>query len=146
MTRGMFVTVLYRLDGQPAVGPGGAFSDVGNPSAFYFDPVTWASGNGIVSGFTDGTFRPSAAITREQMAAIMHRYATFKGRDMSMPGTVFDTFPDRGEVSEFAALAMRWAVSWEIIRGSGGNLLPRNTATRAEVAQIIFNYCENIGR
>ena len=143
MTRGMFVTVLYRLDGLPAAGQSGGFSDVRNSSLYYYDAVTWASSNGIVTGYTDGTFQPDKAVTREEMAAIMHRYASFKGRNMQAPGNAYDAFPDSAEVSSYATAAMRWAVSWEIIRGSGGRLLPKNTATRAEVAQIVFNFCEN---
>ena len=143
MTRGMFVTVLYRLDGLPAAGQGGAFTDVANALLYYYDAVTWANANGIVTGYTDGTFQPDRAVTREEMAAIMHRYASFKGRNMQAPGDTYDAFPDNNEVSSYAVAAMRWAVSWEIIRGSGGRLLPRNTATRAEVAQIIYNFCEN---
>jgi hypothetical protein len=146
MTRGMFVTVLYRLDGRPPTGSGGAFTDVSDASRYYYDAVTWANTNRIVTGYEDGTFRPNAAVTREQMATIMHRYATFKERDMSMPGTVYDTFPDRGDVSDYAADAMRWTVSWGVINGSDGRLLPQDTATRAQVAQIIYNYCERIGR
>jgi len=145
MTRAMFVTVLHRLDKLPASGSGGGFSDVSNPSQYYYNAVLWANAKSIVTGYTDGTFKPDIQVTREQMAAIMYRYATHKGRDQTTPGTVFDTFPDRSEVSGYAAHAMRWAVSWEIIRGSNGRLLPQNTATRAEVAQIIYNYCENDG-
>jgi hypothetical protein len=119
-------------------------SDVNNPSLYYYGAVAWANANDIVTGYTDGTFQPDRYITREQMAAIMHRYALYKGRDPSTPGTVFDTFPDRTEVSGYAAHAMRWTVSWEIIKGSDGKLLPQNTATRAEVAQVIYNYCQNV--
>ena len=143
MTRGMFVTVLYRLDGLPAAGQGGGFKDVQNALLYYFDAVTWGSANGIITGYTDGTFQPDRPVTREEMAAIMHRYASYKGRNMQAAGDAYDAFPDRGEVSSYAAAAMRWAVSWEIIRGSGGSLLPKNTATRAEVAQIIYNFCES---
>ena len=146
MTRGMFVTVLHRLDGNPEVDSGGTFTDVQNPEVFFFNGVTWASENGIVAGFEDGTFRPNEPVTREQMAAIMYRYATFSENDMSTTGDALDLFPDRANVSSFALDSMRWAVSHEIIRGSaGGLLLPRNTATRAEVAQIILNYTQNIG-
>jgi len=142
----MFVTVLYRLDGRPSVGTGGDFSDVGNPAAFYYDAVTWASGNSIVRGYEDGTFQPNRSVTREEMAVIMHRYASFKNKDVSASGDVLGSFSDNDIVSAFAVDALRWAVAKEIIRGSGGRLLPRNTATRAEVAQIIFNYCEKVGR
>ena len=145
MTRGMFVTVLYRLDGRPEVRTGGGFTDVENPAQYYYDAVLWANANRIVTGYTDGTFQPDRSVTREEMAAIMHRYASYKGRNMQTPGEVFETFPDKDEVSSYAVAPMRWAVSWEIIRGSNGMLLPRNTATRAEVAQIVFNYCEQIG-
>jgi len=147
MSRGMFVTVLHRLDGRPEAGPGGVFLDVADPSIYYFDAVTWANANGIVRGYEDGSFQPARPVTRQEMAAIMHRYATFKDRNTSTTSTVFDSFPDRGQVSEFAVGAMRWATSMEIIRGSSdGRLLPLNTATRAEVAQIILNYCEKVGR
>jgi len=146
MTRGMFVTVLHRLAGRPAVGEGSTFSDVANPSLYYYQPVIWASSLGIVKGYSDGTFKPERFVTREEMAVFMHRYASSKNLDMSVSGSLFESFPDRGGVSAFATDAMRWAVSKEIIRGSNGRLNPQNTATRAEVAQIIFNYCEKVGR
>jgi len=120
---------------------------MGNPLMYYYGAVAWANLNGIVRGYADGSFGPDRSITREEMAAIMHRYATYKNRDMSASGAIFDAFPDKGNVSEFAVPAMQWAVSREVIRGStGGMLLPKNTATRAEVAQIIFNYCDKVGR
>jgi len=143
MTRAMFVTVLHRLDGRPSAGAGAGFSDVGDKSAYYYAAVAWASANDIVNGYSDGTFKPDSQVTREQMAAFMYRYALYNGADQSAPGTVFDTFPDRARASGYAAHAMRWTVSREIIRGSGGMLLPQNTATRAEVAQIIYNYCHS---
>jgi len=146
MTRGMFVTVLHRLAGRPAVDEGSSFSDVTNSALYYYQPVIWASALGIVKGYSDGTFKPERFVTREEMAVFMHRYATSKNLDMSVSGNAYESFPDRGSVSSFAVDAMRWAVSKEIIRGSSGRLNPQNTATRAEVAQIIFNYCENIGR
>jgi len=142
MTRGMFVTVLHRLDGLPAVEGGSVFTDVQDPARFYYNAVLWANENGIVTGVGDGRFAPNASVTREQMAAIMFRYAYFKGYDLSYVDAMFDAFPDRGEVSAFAGDAMRWAVSWGIMQGSGGNLLPRNTATRAQVAQIIYNFSQ----
>ena len=145
MTRAMFVTVLHRLDGRPFAPAGAGFSDVSNPSQYYYAAVAWANANDIVTGYSDGTFKPDLHVTREQMAAIIYRYALYDGRDPSTPGTVFDTFPDRSNVSGYAAHALRWTVSREIIRGSNGRLLPQNTATRAEVAQIIYNYCRSIG-
>ena len=145
MTRGMFVTVLYRLEGRPTVGPGGRFEDVQNTSLYYYNAVTWASENNIVAGVSSSRFGPNVQITREQIAVIMYRYARYKQKDLSASGSSYDSFPDRGEVSGYAIEAMRWAVSHSIIGGSGGRLLPRNTASRAQVAQIIRNYAERIG-
>jgi hypothetical protein len=142
MTRGMFVTVLHRLDGLPATHGGSDFTDVRDPARFYYNAVLWANAHGIVTGVGDGRFAPDAAVTREQMAAIMHRYAQFRGFNMAYAGVMFDGFPDRGDVSDFAGDAMRWAVSWGIMHGSDGRLLPRNTATRAQVAQIIYNFSQ----
>jgi len=146
MTRGMFVTVLHRLDGLPATGEGGMFPDVTDPAHYCYNAVTWANANNIVTGYTDGTFRPDDSITREQMAVTMYRYAIYKSRDMASTGVVFDEFPDRGGVSDYAVDALQWAVTWRIINGSDGMILPKNTATRAEVAMIILNYCDRIGR
>jgi len=145
MTRGMFVTVLHRLYGLPEVTGAAVFSDVRDPSAFFFDAVAWANAGGIVTGFTDGTFRPNDSVTREQMAAIMHRFAYHTDRSMAIFDTALDNFPDRSDISSFAIEPLQWAVSWQIIQGgTGGRLLPRNTATRAEVAQIILNYNNNV--
>jgi len=146
MTRGMFVTVLYRLHGSPDVVKDETFSDVVNPALYYYNAVIWASSLEIVKGYADGTFKPERSVTREEMAVFMHRYASSKTRNMSVSGDLYDSFTDKGAVSAFAVDAMRWAVSREVIRGSGGKLNPQSTATRAEVAQIIFNYCEKIGR
>ena len=144
MTRGMFVTVLYRLEGEPETGSGGQFGDVQEPSLYYYDAVTWANANNIVLGYNSNAFGPNDSVTREQMAAIIYRYAEYKHRDMSESGSVtdsvYDTLPDIENVSDYAVSAARWAVSWGVINGSNGMLLPRNTATRAEVAQIISNY------
>ena len=140
MTRGMFVTVLHRLDGRPNAGSGGQFPDVRDASHYYYNAVTWANANNIVRGYSDGTFRPNESITREQMAAIIYRYAEYKRLDLSATESTYITFPDRTDVSSYAADAMRWAVSKGVINGSNGKLMPKSTATRAQVAQIIFNY------
>ena len=140
MTRGMFVTVLYRLEGQPNTAGGGQFTDVQDTKLYYYNAVSWANTNRVVLGYNDGTFRPNDSVTREQMAVIIYRYAEYKRRDMSASGAIYDTFSDRGDVSAYATDAMRWVVSKGVINGSNGKLLPKNTATRAEVAQIISNY------
>ena len=146
MTRGMFITVLYRYEGEPAVMADGGMSDVTNPARYYYTPIVWAHDNGIISGDSRGRFRPEDSITREDMAEILHKYAAFKGRSMSSSTTIFTAFPDHDRVSAYAVPAMRWAVTWEIIRGSYGRLLPLNFATRAEVAQIFVNYFDSMGR
>ena len=144
MTRGMFVTVLYRLEGEPAVDSGGQFSDVWDTTLYYYNAVTWANANDIVLGYSNGTFGVNNPVTREQIATIIYRYAAYKGRDMSPAGSAYSAFSDRGNVSGYAVDAMQWVVSKGVINGSNGMLLPRNTATRAEVAQIINNYVEKI--
>ena len=145
MTRAMFVTVLYRLDAQPAIGSGGQFSDVSNPESYYYNAATWASENSIVLGYDDGTFRPDAPVTREQMATIMHRYWEYSFFDAPITESAFDGFPDRDDISHYALNSMAWAVSFGIINGSGGRLLPRSTASRAQVAQIMYNYITVFG-
>ena len=142
ITRAMFVTVLYRLEMEPPAGPGGHYSDVQDSSLYYYDAVSWAYDNNLVYGFSDGTFGPNLLITREQMATFIYRYAGYKHRNMSVSSQMYNTFPDRDDVSGYAVDSMQWAVSWGIISGSNGMLLPRNTATRAQVAQIIKNYTE----
>ena len=143
MNRAMFVTVLYRLEGNETASLAGGryagFSDV-PVSAYYNDAVIWASGNNIVTGFEDGTFRPNVSISREQMATLMYRYSEFKGYDVTAPANAYAGFPDANDVSAYASDAMRWAVSNDIIRGSDGRLLPKDTATRAQVAQIFLNF------
>jgi hypothetical protein len=143
MTRAMFVTVLYRLAGQPAVSTSSSFSDVKDSSQYYYKAVIWASANNIVSGYPDGTFRPTASIDREQMALIMYNYAKFAGKSTSITGgTSITSFPDSSSVSSWAYDAMKWAVANKIINGSNGYLKPLDSALRSHVAQIIKNFCE----
>ena len=140
LTRAMFVTTLYRLDGAPAQTGRSAFTDVQNPGSFYHDAVIWAAARGIVLGFEDNTFRPNVNVNREQMATFLHRFAAYTGADMASQAAAFNAFPDSGGVSDFALEPMRWAVYHRIISGSEGRLLPRYTATRAQVAQIFLNF------
>jgi hypothetical protein len=145
MTRGMFVTVLYRLAGKPAVFSASVFPDVGDASAYYYSAVVWAHQNGIVTGDTDGRFYPDKSITREQMAGIISRYAVYAGYSIAPANTsVFDAFPDNGSVSPYAAEALKWATGAGLINGSDGKIVPKGTATRAQVAQIILKFCRNI--
>jgi hypothetical protein len=141
MTRGMFVTVLYRLAGSPSVYATSIYPDVASASMYYYNAVSWANYNSIITGYDDGKFHPDDSITREQMAVIMYRYASYAGYNTSDDGSAaFDAFPDKKSVSSYAVTAMQWATAKGLINGSDGYLLPGGTASRAQVAQIILNF------
>ena len=143
MTRAMLVTVLWRYEGQPK-GYQNTFSDVNaKDGSWYIDAVAWASANGVVNGVGNGKFDPEGKITREQMAAILFRYAQKKGIDTSKRGNL-SAFPDANKISAYAKEAMYWTVGEGIINGSDGKLLPQGNATRAQVATILMRYIENI--
>ena len=140
-SRAMLVTILYRLEGAPAVS-GTVFTDVA-ANAYYADAVTWASENGIVGGYGGGIFGPDDPITREQMAAILYRYGQHKEYDTTATGDV-TTFTDSASVSSYAVEAMNWAVGVGLISGVGNNTLaPTGSATRAQVAMILMRFCKN---
>ncbi len=141
LTRAMFVTILHRIEGTPSASASVTFADV-EDGAWYEDAVKWASSNGIVNGYSDVQFAPNDSVTREQMAAIMFRYATYKGYDISNRAEL-DQFIDSDEVSAWATEAMKWATGSALINGKGGGLLdPVGSATRAEVATIIMRFVE----
>ncbi|SHH97955.1 S-layer homology domain-containing protein [Sporobacter termitidis DSM 10068] len=138
MTRAMLATALYRLEGSPAVVSGGAFTDVpaDAPDA---KAVQWAFDSGIVQGDGGARFNPDGSITREQIAAMLCRYASYKKEDATPSGDV-SAFPDAADISAWAEDAMKWAVGQKLISGMGnGTLSPQGTATRAQVAQILRN-------
>ena len=142
MTRAMFVTVLGRRAGiDPSAYSGSDFKDVPE-GQWYSASVKWASQNGIVSGIGGNLFDPDGSVTREQMAAIMYRYAEFCGLDMTADADRFRNFADRDQVSGYAEKAMVWATDRGIINGTEKGLEPGAEATRAQVAQIIINYAE----
>lgn len=145
MTRTMLVTVLYRLDGSPAVSSKKDFSDVKDGS-WYSDAVTWASANGIVLGYAGNTFSPDSSITRQQMAAILYRYAQYKGYDVSAGAdTNILSYTDAPVISEYAVPAFQWACGAGVINGNGANALaPNDPATRAQVATIVMRFCQNV--
>ena len=135
LTRAMLVTILYRSEGEPSVdGLKNPFQDVAD-GQWYTKAVVWAADKGIVNGTSETTFDPDANITREQIAAILHRYA-------GKPETKGDlaSFPDAATVSDYAKTAMAWTVEKGIIGGSDGKLDPRSNATRAQVAAILMRY------
>ncbi len=141
-TRAMVVAVLYRLDGSPATAQAG-FADV-PADAWYADAVAWGEANGVVSGYSAETFGPSDSITREQMAAILYRYAQYKGVDVSAQADL-SKYSDADAVSDWANTALSWANAEGLISGmSDAELAPTDTATRAQVASILMRFCENI--
>ena len=144
LTRGMLVQILYNLEGKPK-GTAANFSDV-QADAWYAEAVGWAASDKVVTGYADGTFRPNAAVTREQTAAILYRYAQSKGIDVSVgENTNILSYVDVQQASEYAIPALQWAVGAGVLNGkNGGRLAPTGTATRAEIAAIMQRWCENI--
>ena len=144
-SRAMIVTILYRLEGSPAVSGGASFADV-TAGQWYSDGVAWASANGIVTGYSNGSFGPDDTITREQMAAILYRYARYKGYDLSAQAAL-DGYADAAQVSAYAADAMKWAVGSGLITGTSGTTLsPAGSATRAQAAVILARFCQTLAQ
>ena len=139
-TRGMIVTILWRMDGEPA--PKGAcpFSDVGK-GTYYEQAIAWAAENGIVDGFGGGVFGPDAPVTREQLAAILYRYAVYHGLSAVTLSDNLAAFADKDSISAYAVPALQWMVGQGLIKGSGGMLDPGGCATRAQLAAIIHRFC-----
>lgn len=147
LSRAMTVTILQRLAGMPESGRTGSFEDVVEGS-WYDGAVAWAAEHGIVTGYDETHFGPDDNITREQMAAIFCRYAAYAGIDTSSEGSGTDlaaAFKDGNEVSPYAQNSVKWAVDRGLISGrDDGTLDPKGTASRAEAAQILQNFCEKI--
>lgn len=142
--RAMIVTILYRLEGSPAASAS-SFTDV-VAGSYYADAVNWAAANGIVNGVTETSFAPTSAVTREQMAAILYRYAQFKGYDVTASNDL-SSYVDASQISAYATTAMQWANAEGLITGSTSTTLnPVGNATRAEVATILMRFCENIAQ
>ena len=142
MTRAMLVTVLYRLEGEPAVAGRSSFADV-RSGAYYEKAVIWAAANGIVTGTSSTSFSPDAKITREQLAAILYRYAQYKKLDTSASEKL-SSFSDAGEMSGYANAALGWAVAERLVNGASGKLMPKGYAARAQVAAIFHRFVENV--
>ena len=144
LNRAMMAAVLYNMEGQPACDKNGLFSDVEN-GKWYTDAVNWAASNNIVSGMPDGTYAPDQALTREQMASILYRYAEYKGIDVSARADL-STFTDGTTVSPWAQDVVQWAVAEKLMSGNSNELQPKGTASRAQVATVLMNYCENVAK
>lgn len=143
ITRGQIVTILYRLSGSPTASSYSSFQDV--PAGEYYAPaITWAASNAIVDGRNSTTFAPNDAITRQELAAILYRYASFRGltnnKLISLSG-----YTDQGQVDDYASIPMQWCVGNGIINGtSNTTLTPRGTAQRYQAAIMLMRYCQSI--
>ena len=141
-TRGMIVTILWRLEGEP-VEKGTEFEDVGK-DAYYYKAVAWASNNKIVSGYSETTFGPNDTATREQLATIMYRYASYKKYDISKEADL-DQYVDKAQISEYAVKSIRWANANGIISGTSADTIsPKDNVQRCQVAAILKRFCNNI--
>lgn len=139
LTRGMVVTMLYRLEDSPATAARGTFSDVAS-GEWYAEAVEWAAKNDIVNGVGNDKFAPNDPITREQLATILYRYTTEYKNDTSATSGSLTSFGDADKVSAYAEDALRWAVGAKIITGDAGNLKPQGNATRAEAAAMFSRF------
>ncbi|MBQ7975469.1 MAG: S-layer homology domain-containing protein, partial [Clostridia bacterium] len=144
LTRAMLVTVLYRAEGKPRVSGITSFSDL-EKGQYYLDAVCWAQVNGIVNGVSETEFAPNNNITREQIAAIMHRYAQYKGYDVSVgENTNILSYDDFDIISEYAVISIQYAVGSGLMKGKTASTLnPSDNATRAETAAILHRFIEN---
>ncbi len=143
ISRGMIVTILYRLEGTPAVSGEEAFPDVAE-DMYYTDAVTWAVEHEIIKGYDSGLFRPDDPITREQLAVILCRYAGMKGLDVSAAADL-SGFADADRVSVWSLDALRWANGEGLINGVGEDLLaPQGSTDRAQAVVILMRYLKNV--
>ena len=140
MTRAMLATVLWRMAGEPAAAAASPFTDVA-AGEWYTEAVAWAAEQGVVNGIGEGLFDPEGTITREQLAVMLYRYAQLQGVDTTQGGMAVREFSDYDAISSWAGDAMTWAVNAGVLSGNdAGQLNPGGAATRAEVAQMLYNY------
>ena len=144
-TRAQLVTILYRLEGEPAVSGDLPFTDV-ESGTWYTDAILWAAQNNIVNGVNDTEFAPGDDLTRQQLVTILYRYAEAKGYDVSASSDL-SGYPDAGQVQDYAQPAMAWAVAENIIQGmEDGTLKPAGNASRAQIATILMRFCEDVAQ
>lgn len=143
LTREMLAVVLYNMEKQPESTGVNPFADV-KADMWYTDAIVWANANGIVAGYDDSTFGLGDSITREQLAAILYRYAQLKGYDVTEKADLTG-YTDSASISSYAVEAMQWANANGIVNGmTETTLAPQGTATRAQVATMLMNFCENV--
>ena len=144
LSRGMMLTILYRMAGSPAVS-GTYFTDL-EPGKWYSAAASWAGQTGIAQGSGDGTLGHEAPLTREQMAVMLYRYARHQGHDVRANAALLDTFTDAGQIGAWAKEAMAWAVGNGLLQGAGGKLSPADSADRAQTAVVIARFHQTWGR
>ena len=145
LSRAMIVQILYNMEGRPAVAGQSSFEDV-TADAWYHDAIVWAQANRIINGMSDTVFDPGRDITREQMVAILYRYAQYKGMDVSAR-TSLTAYADDDKISAWAMENVSWSVAVGLIHGIGNDKLdPIGNATRAQVAQVMMNFCEAVAK
>ena len=147
LSRAMLVQIFYNYENRPTVSSGSVFDDVAD-GAWYADAVTWAASQSIVGGYGNGNYGPNDPITREQLAAILYRYAQYKGYDVSVgEDTNILSYTDAFEISEYAVPAFQWACGAGVIEGvTESTLVPRGNATRAQVATMLMRFCVNVAK
>jgi len=151
VTRGMLVTILYRMEGEPSVSGKNKFLDVQDSTKYYYKAVKWATDKGIVNGYENGNFGPNDNIQRQQLAVILNKYAKYKGKKTTQTNDL-KIYKDADKISSYAINQMKWAVGAGVISGNENRqtgektLNPKGAASRAEVAAMLEKYCKNIGR
>ena len=141
-SRAMIVTMLWRMEGEPAVNYAMTFGDA-ESGVWYTEAIRWAASEGIVNGYSDTQFAPNDAVTREQMAAILYRYAQYKGVDVTKTSGSLAEFTDAASISDWAQEAMSWSVGAGLVSGMGdGTVSPKTDTTRAQVATLLMRYHE----
>ena len=143
-SRGMLVTILWRMEGEPKVTNAKEFADV-TSGKYYYNAIKWATSKGIVNGYSNGKFGPEDNITREQLAVMLRNYAKYKGKNVSQTADI-SKYKDSGKTSGYAKTSVQWAIAKGIISGkdNGTRIDPQGTASRAEAASMIYNYCTKI--
>ncbi|MDO4516231.1 MAG: choice-of-anchor I family protein [Bacillota bacterium] len=141
-TRGMVATMLWRMENEPQAKTGAAFADV-KESDYYAGAVAWAAEQGIVNGVSETAFAPDQEITREQLAVMLYRYSQIKGYDLTGQGDL-SGFGDGTQVSGYAVASMQWAVGASLIQGTDTGLVPAGSATRAQLATILYRFLTNL--
>ena len=144
LTRAMLVTILHRMESAPYVAGVSKYPDVQDTTKYYYVAVKWATKNGIIHGYDNGNFGPNDPITREQLAVILKQYTEYKGKYKKQTVNL-NSFADGSKVSDFAETGMQWAVGVKVIEGTKENTIkPKDTATRAEVAAMLYKYCTRV--